>query len=49
MLKKTKLLTYVEDSKALLNGLRLHHESGDPGYDVSAVVAGPVTEAALHL
>merc|ERR1712212_1163042 len=39
----------VEDSKALLNGLWLHHESGDPGHDVRAVVAGPVAEAALHL
>ena len=47
--KKPKLFTYVEDSKALLNGLWLHHESGDPGHDVRAVVAGPVAEDALHL
>ena len=43
------MFTYVEDSKALLNGLWLHHESGDPGHDVRAVVAGPVAEGALHL
>ena len=43
------MFTYVEDSKALLNGLWLHHESGDPGHDVRAVVAGPVAEDALHL
>ena len=47
--KKPKLFTYVEDSKALLNGLWLHHERGDPGHDVRAVVAGPVAEDALHL
>merc|ERR1712180_141085 len=39
----------VEDSKTLLDGLWLHHESGDPGHDVRAVVAGPVAKAALHL
>merc|ERR1719320_237690 len=39
----------VEDSKALLNGLWLHHESGDPGHDIRAVVAGPVAKDALHL
>merc|ERR1719447_2645077 len=39
----------VEDTKALLDGLWLHHESGDPGHNVRAVVAGPVAEDALDL
>merc|ERR1712107_286530 len=47
-LGSTEALT-CEDANTLLDGLWLLHKVGDPGHDGSAVVAGPVTEEALHL
>ena len=43
------MTSYRQDANTLLDGFRLLHKVGDPGHDGGAVVAGPVTEEALHL
>ena len=43
------MMSYCQDANTLLDGFRLLHKVGDPGHDGRAVVAGPVTEEALHL